>query len=53
MGSGLTALWGMNNMLKVKRADSAKHDLIAHTSKTPHLSSLRRRSGGRVPRIPK
>ena len=33
MGSGLTALWGMSNMLKAKRADSAKHDLIAHTLK--------------------
>ena len=33
MGSGLTALWGMSNLLKAKRADSAKHDLIAHTLK--------------------
>ena len=33
MGSGLTALWGMSNLHKAKRADSAKHDLIAHTLK--------------------
>ena len=40
MGSGLTALWGMSNLLKAKRADSAKHDLIAHTLKLHRLPAF-------------